>query len=67
MITFECTKDIEYLWKVRAYGIFAQVADESEISLVRCAHSFDFCYKNTECVNTVQSTLSEELCLLCML
>ena len=64
MITFECTKDIEYLWKVRAY---AQVADESEISLVRCAHSFDFCYKNTECVNTVQSTLSEELCLLYML
>ena len=29
-------------WKVLAYGIYTRVVFVSEISLVRCAHSFDF-------------------------
>ena len=36
------------------YGIYALVVFVSEISLVRCAHSFDFWYKNNSCVNTVR-------------
>ena len=35
------------------YGIYALVF-VSEISLVRCAHSFDFWYVNNSCVNTVR-------------
>ena len=49
-------------WKVLTYGISTWVV--SEISLVRCAHSFDFWYKNKEWVNTVRSTLHVVLCLL---
>ena len=51
-------------WKVLAYGIYARVVHVSEILLVRCAHSFDFWYKNNECVNTVQSSFHVVLCLL---
>ena len=36
------------------YGIYALVVFVSEISLVRCAHSFDFWYVNNSCVNTVR-------------
>ena len=36
------------------YGIYAFVVFVSEISLVRCAHSFDFWYVNNSCVNTVR-------------
>ena len=64
-ILFTRVKFIENTsWKVLAYGIYARVVDVSEILLVRCAHSFDFWYKNNECVNTVQSTFHVVLCLL---
>ena len=36
------------------YSIYALVVFVSEISLVRCAHSFDFWYVNNSCVNTVR-------------
>ena len=36
------------------YGIYALVVFVSEISLVRCAHSFDFWYVTNSCVNTVR-------------
>ena len=35
------------------YCIYALVVFVSEISLVRCVHSFDFWYVNNSCVNTV--------------
>ena len=40
-------------WKARAYGIFTLVGFVSEISLVRCAHSFDFRYITNSCENPV--------------
>ena len=33
------------------YGIFTLVGGVSEISLVRCAHSFDFRYFTNSCYN----------------
>ena len=33
------------------YGIYTLVVFVLEILLVRCAHSFDFCYVNNSCVN----------------
>ena len=36
------------------HGIYALVVFVSEISLVRCAHSFDFWYVNNSCANTVR-------------
>ena len=36
------------------YGIYALFVFVLEILLVRCAHSFDFCYVNNSCVNTVR-------------
>ena len=33
------------------YGIFTLVGEVSEISLVRCAHSFDFRYFTNLCYN----------------
>ena len=50
-------------WKARAYGIFTRVGEVSEISLVRCAHSFDFRYKTNECENPVQSAFHAVICL----
>ena len=41
------------------YGIYALVVFVSEISLVRCAHSYDFWYVNNSCVNTVRRTFHE--------
>ena len=43
-------------WKVLSplYGIYELVVFVSEILLVRCVHSFDFCYVNNLCVNTVR-------------
>ena len=39
-------KPIKYIeitsWAGRAYGIFSRVGDVSEISLARCARSFNF-------------------------
>ena len=37
------------------YGIFTLVGEVSEISLVRCAHSFDFRYFTNECENPVRA------------
>ena len=41
------------------YGIFTLVGFVSEISLVRCAHSFDFRYFTNSCENPVQSAFHE--------
>ena len=51
-------------WKVLAYGIYARVVDVSGIERVRAANGYDFWYKNSECVNTVQSTFHAVLFLL---
>ena len=49
-------KDIEITsWKAGAYGIFTRVGFVSEISLVRCAHSFDFRYFTNSCENPVRT------------
>ena len=37
------------------YGIFTLVGEVSEISLVRCAHSFDFRYFTNSCENPVRA------------
>ena len=37
------------------YGIFTLVGFVSEISLVRCAHSFDFRYFTNSCENPVRT------------
>ena len=37
------------------YGIFTLVGFVSEISLVRCAHSFDFRYFTNSCENSVRT------------
>ena len=37
------------------YGIFTLVGEVSEISLVRCAHSFDFKYFTNSCENPVRA------------
>ena len=37
------------------YGIFTLVGFVSEISLVRCAHSFDFRYLTNSCENPVRT------------
>ena len=37
------------------YGIFTLVVEVSEISLVRCAHSFDFRYFTNSCENPVRA------------
>ena len=56
--------DIEITsWKARAYGIFTRVGEVSEISLVRCAHSFDFRYFTNSCENPVQSAFHAVICL----
>ena len=47
------------------YGIYALVVFVSEISLVRCAHSFDFWYKNNSCVNTVRQHFPWSILCLC--
>ena len=36
------------------YGIFTLSGELSEISLVHCAHSFDFRYFNNSCENPVR-------------
>ena len=40
------------------YGIFTRVGEVSEISLVRCAHSFDFRYFTNSCENPVRARFS---------
>ena len=37
------------------YGIFTLVVEVSEISLVRCAHSFEFRYFTNSCENPVRA------------
>ena len=37
------------------YGIFTLVGFVSEISLVRCAHSFDFRYFTNSCENPIRT------------
>ena len=41
------------------YGIFTLVGEVSEISLVRCAHSFDFRYFTNSCENPVRACFHE--------
>ena len=50
-------------WKARAYGIFTLVGFVSEISLIRCAHLFDFRYFTNSCENPVQSAFHAVICL----
>ena len=40
--------------EIALYGIYALVVVVSKISLVYCAHSFDFWYDNISRVNTVR-------------
>ena len=47
------------------YGIYALVVFVSEISLVRCAHSFDFWHKNNSCVNNVRQHFPRSILYLC--
>ena len=44
------------------YGNFTLVGEVSEISLVRCIHSFDFRYFGNSCENPVQSTFHAVIC-----
>ena len=51
--------------KSALYGIFTRVGVVSEISLVRCAHSFDFGYFTNPCENPVQSAFHEVIFIFC--